>query len=131
MSDLINGREMLKRYQEDLCYGIACKDCSMCTEDGGCRVEEWVDKFPSAETEIEIIRAEAYVKGIDSERKRISDWCRPQGEWIDIGDFEQCSVCKGTRLKEFQSYYGKVTWIKTPYCPSCGARMKGADDETD
>ena len=54
---------------------------------------------------------------------------RPQGEWIDMGDFEQCSVCKGTHLKEFQSYYGKVTWIKTPYCPSCGARMKGADDE--
>ena len=54
---------------------------------------------------------------------------RPQGEWIDMGDFEQCSVCKGTRLKEFQSYYGKVTWIKTPYCPNCGARMKGADDD--
>jgi hypothetical protein len=49
MSDLINGREMLKRYQEDLCYGIACKDCSMCTEDGGCRVEEWIDNFPSAD----------------------------------------------------------------------------------
>ena len=48
---------------------------------------------------------------------------RPQGKWIDMGDFEQCSVCKGTRLKEFQSYYGKVTWIKTPYCPNCGARM--------
>ena len=102
MSDLINGREMLKRYQEDLCYGIACKDCSMCTEDGGCRVEEWVDKFPSAD--------------------------RPQGEWIDMGDFEKCSVCKATHLKEFQSYYGKVTWIKTPYCPQCGARMKGAGD---
>jgi hypothetical protein len=54
---------------------------------------------------------------------------RPQGEWIDMGDFEQCSVCKGTRLKEFQSYYGKTTWVKTPYCPNCGARMKGADDE--
>ena len=52
-----------------------------------------------------------------------------QGEWIDMGDFEQCSVCKGTHLKEFQSYYGKTTWIKTPYCPNCGARMKGADDE--
>lgn len=49
MNDLINGREMLKRYQEDLCYGIACKECSMCTEDGGCRVEEWIDKFPSAD----------------------------------------------------------------------------------
>lgn len=54
---------------------------------------------------------------------------RPQGEWVDMGDFEQCSVCKGTRLKEFQSYYGKTTWIKTPYCPNCGAKMKGADDE--
>ena len=52
-----------------------------------------------------------------------------RGEWIDMGDFEQCSVCKGTHLKEFQSYYGKTTWVKTPYCPNCGARMKGADDE--
>lgn len=52
-----------------------------------------------------------------------------QGEWIDMGDFEQCSVCKGTHLKEFQSYYGKTTWIKTPYCHNCGARMKGADND--
>lgn len=52
-----------------------------------------------------------------------------RGEWIDMGDFEQCSVCKGTHLKEFQSYYGKTTWIKTPYCPNCGADMKGKDDE--
>ena len=49
MSDLINGREMLMRLKKDLCYGIACKECSMCTEDGGCRVEEWIDKFPSAD----------------------------------------------------------------------------------
>ena len=66
---------------------------------------------------------------IEREINAIPSADRPQGEWIDMGDFEQCSVCKGTRLKEFQSYYGKVTWIKTPYCPSCGARMKGADDE--
>lgn len=54
---------------------------------------------------------------------------RPQGEWRDMGDFEKCSVCKATHLKEFQSYYGKVIWIKTPYCPQCGARMKGVGDE--
>ena len=53
---------------------------------------------------------------------------RETGKWIDMGDFEQCSACKGTRLKEFESYYGKVTWIKTPYCPNCGARMIGGDD---
>ena len=52
-----------------------------------------------------------------------------RGEWIDMGDFEQCSACKGTHLKEFQTYYGKATWIKTDFCPNCGARMKGADDE--
>ena len=51
------------------------------------------------------------------------------GEWVDMGDFEQCSVCKGTHLKEFQSYYGETTWIKTPDCPNCGAEMKGADDD--
>ena len=55
---------------------------------------------------------------------------RPQGEWIDMGDFEKCSVCKGTHLKEFQSYYGKVTWMKTPFCPNCGAKMyKEKSDE--
>ena len=95
MNDLINGREMLKRYQEDLCYGIACKECSMCTEDGGCRVEEWIDKFPSAD--------------------------RPQGEWIVRQPKPfflcTCSVC------------GETEEFMTKYCPNCGARMKGADDE--
>jgi len=78
----------------------------------------------------------AYERGKEEEHRWWSKHCakctdadRPQGEWIDMGDFEKCSVCKATHLKEFQSYYGKVTWIKTPYCPQCGARMKGADDE--
>ena len=106
MSDLINGREMLKRYQEDLCYDIACKDCSMCTEDGGCRVEEWIDKFPSAD--------------------------RPQGEWVDAeiplesGDtmpIQVCNLCK-------TFYPLAYTGGGHRFCPNCGARMlKGADDE--
>lgn len=51
------------------------------------------------------------------------------GHWVDMGDFEQCSCCHGTHLKEFQSYYGKATWIKTPYCHNCGARMDEVEDE--
>lgn len=51
------------------------------------------------------------------------------GKWVDMGDFEQCSACKGTHLKEFESYYGKVMWIKTPYCPYCGAKMIGGDKD--
>lgn len=48
MGDLINGREMLERMHIELCDGIKCDHCTMCTEDGGCMVEEWIDKFPSA-----------------------------------------------------------------------------------
>ena len=123
MSDLINGREMLKRYQEDLCYGIACKECSMCTEDGGCRVEEWIDKFPSAD--------------------------RPQGEWVLISEVasnlgHKCSKCGEkaekivTRSVLVDNYYCNKAEPITEYtheeqlskfCPNCGADMrKGADD---
>ena len=45
------------------------------------------------------------------------------GRWIDMGDFEQCSVCHGTHLKVVQTYYGEATWVKTPYCHNCGAKM--------
>jgi hypothetical protein len=58
---------------------------------------------------------------------------RPQGEWIDKGwkgdwQFEtdgrgncwkvfECSICNGWDTR------------KTRFCPHCGARMKGANDE--
>ena len=44
---------------------------------------------------------------------------RPQGKWIDDGFAHRCSICgkQGVGIE----YYN--------YCPSCGARMKGADDE--
>lgn len=45
------------------------------------------------------------------------------GKWINMGDFEQCSVCTATHLKTVQTVYGEATWIKSDYCPSCGARM--------
>lgn len=47
------------------------------------------------------------------------------GRWIDMGDFESCSVCKSTQLKKFESMYGTAerVWTKTNYCPDCGAKM--------
>ena len=73
----------------------------------------------------------------------ISSADRPRGEWIEVrafdafgGDeatwmahgnpiaFHYCSECKEqTRLDEF----GEEMLSK--YCPNCGARMKGANDE--
>ena len=48
---------------------------------------------------------------------------RPQGEWIEQEDdyhhYWECSECgMGVGLDDIRNY-----------CPNCGARMKGADDE--
>ena len=45
---------------------------------------------------------------------------RPQGEWISNHDgYWICSEC-GLRV---------LIYAKGNYCPNCGAKMKGADDE--
>lgn len=55
--------------------------------------------------------------------------CRPRGHWIDMADFEQCSECRGTHLKEVDTYYGKAIWIKTDFCPNCGADMRERNED--
>lgn len=47
-----------------------------------------------------------------------------RGEWINAGDFEQCSVCKGTHLKKVSTVYGDAILIKSDFCPKCGADMR-------
>ena len=78
-----------------------------------------------------------YTQTLSEKKQKFWEFCRKfdadeptidtvpvrHGHWIDMGDFEQCSACKGTRLKEFNSFYGNVTWIETAYCPQCGAKM--------
>lgn len=65
---------------------------------------------------------------IRKEHRQMADWLkelkadRPQGEWIcteRMGTFKlyDCSVC-GIHIE--------APWT---FCPNCGARMKGADDE--
>lgn len=53
---------------------------------------------------------------------------RPQGEWFkdNEGTFI-CSAC-GSGYKDQPTLMGKPMF---KWCPICGARMKGADDETD
>ena len=43
-----------------------------------------------------------------------------QGEWINVGTYEECKDCG--EVKRFPHWN---------FCPHCGARMKGADDEVD
>jgi len=55
---------------------------------------------------------------------------RSQGKWVkdENGDY-RCSECGGC---EEQFIYGTENWYgrgESKFCPSCGARMKGADNE--
>lgn len=55
---------------------------------------------------------------------------RPQGEWIGYEVPSECSVC-GHCWDEY--VFGQEIWYdgSVPnYCPHCGARMKGVDDES-
>ena len=54
---------------------------------------------------------------------------RPQGEWKGYEIPSECSVC-GHNWDEY--VFGQDIWYdgSVPnYCPHCGAKMKGADDE--
>ena len=115
LSDLIKREDAIDAFQERWARTI---DYNGTGEDLALECEEVINNIPSAGTEIDSIRADAYVKGIDSERKRISDWCRPQGEWIkNILGIVICSECKRPRRDN------RVNHIN--FCNSCGARMKG------
>ena len=70
---------------------------------------------------------------IEREINAIPSADRPRGEWIvNISNYESvCSVC-GANETDF--IYGTEMWYglgKSKFCPNCGARMKGADDEAD
>ena len=71
-----------------------------------------------------------FKKGKEYEHRWWSEHCasctdadRPQGEWIEQEDdyhhYWECSECgMGVGLDDIRNY-----------CPNCGAKMKGADDE--
>ena len=73
----------------------------------GYEVEQWLDTIPSVDID------------------------RPQGEWIwgnEKKSWHKCSVCG----EQAYSYYDELSDNVEElfdYCPHCGARMKGADDE--
>ena len=50
-----------------------------------------------------------------------------QGEWIDKGEYAKCSICGAHSGTQFDGV--EPIPLKSNFCPNCGARMKGEDDE--
>ena len=70
---------------------------------------------------------QAFEKGFRIGVKKGASTDRPQGEWIEVDDYFircKCSICGWESHKYEDDVYGM------PYCPNCGAKMKGIDDET-
>lgn len=66
---------------------------------------------------------DALKRAIESEINNLPSADRPQGEWIEQEDdyhhYWECSECgMGVGLDDIRNF-----------CPNCGAKMKGADDE--
>lgn len=86
--------------------------------------------LPSVQPELNTqLYTDGFNDGYAQCKKDNAQWVPKKGKWIDMGDFEQCSACKGTHLKEVNTVYGKVIWIKSAYCPNCGADMRGEKHE--
>lgn len=64
---------------------------------------------------------------IDRKTEPQTETDRPQGEWIDVTNGRgghECSNCH-----RYAPSYMSGDEHLSDYCPSCGAHMKGADDE--
>ena len=115
MSDLIKREDAIKA----LCDAVDNKgnyEGEWLYTDEFCKA---IDSVPSADrpsaVDLSSVYSTAYKNGYE---KGKAD--RLQGEWIDVngdGSLWRCDQCKDTAC------------CKGNYCPNCGCRMKGADDE--
>lgn len=77
--------------------------------------------------ETRILTLASVIKRVD-ELPTIDVVERKKGHWISAAEFEECSVCHVKHLKEFQTVYGKAQWIKSNFCPNCGADMREEEE---
>ena len=98
---LIDADELKKNFQDELCKGIACAECSMQVE-GFCRAERWIDIAPT-------IEAGSIKHGRWVEHHEPFSWMG-YTTWT-------CSEC------DYEVGYEKDIKNRTDFCPNCGARM--------
>ena len=104
---LIDADEMKRNFQDELCSGIFCAECSM-QEDGFCRAERWMDIQPT-------IAAEPRKHGRWIWNKRLGNW--------------YCSNCdRIMNPYTVEKSEGLYEMCQPPFCGWCGARMDEAEE---
>ena len=104
------------KFDDEICKGISCPECSFNKGEDGCLLAKRLD-----EIEITSEPCEDAVTSAQPERKH--------GYWIE--SHEHVYMCN--EVKEWTNWYcsecdAPNSW-PTDYCPNCGARME-VDDES-
>ena len=73
-----------------------------------------------------IYRVQMNSKGMPNFSTAVEVADRPQGEWIFRREFVEDTPFTGYRCSNCNYWKSMGAWN---YCPNCGCRMKGADDE--
>ena len=105
---------------------VRCKDCEYAYMDGDrayCRNIQtpWYNDYFEVFTKANDFCSYAKMKGGERDCETF-EHKQSEGEWITKGDELKnttCSVC---------NYWVETPYGKTPYCPHCGAKMKGGED---
>ena len=97
-------------------------------------MEEWIKKSDVVKAFEDVLDCDFFHVSEETPRERIEaipSADRPQGEWLDYEipsedggamPIQVCSLCK-------TFYPLAYTGGGHRFCPNCGAKMKGADDE--
>lgn len=116
MKDTIYRYDAIKEIEAEACLGIV--ECQ----------ESWlidrIKAIPSVDRPTDS-HAVTYINALENRIKEL-EADRPQGEWIEVYDGTvsgRCSICG------WESHLYEDDVCGMPYCPNCGCRMKGADDE--
>ena len=104
-----------------------CKECNKRRgiKNGKYRIIYEIGEAPCRACEVDDVKAELE----DAPTADVVE--RKVGKWVDNKGLYQCSCCK--------NIWSELWWVESctidrmnkiiHYCPNCGARMKGEDDE--
>ena len=129
----MNNAELISRLRDVPCRDIGTEIEETMLDAADLIEEQQVDLRKANEIIAEGIKVSRKSRAaLEIAEKRIAELeaqLPKEGEWIDMGDFEMCSVCKIAQQKKYRQYYGGFMWVRTDFCPHCGSRMRKGEQE--